>query len=318
MPIVPKGPYLDFELPVAELAQQIEDLMKNTNISSSDVKELVIKKEKLQKKIQKKLTPWNRVELARRAGRPYTLDFVESLFTDFIELHGDRHFGEDAAIVCGFARFQGQSVAIVGHQKGKDTKESIRRNFGSAHPEGYRKALRIFKMAEKFKIPLICFVDTAGAYPGIGAEERGQAQAIAENIKCMTTLEVPIIVIVIGEGGSGGALGIGVGDRILMLENAWYSVITPEGCAAILWKESSKKKEVSAALKLTAEDLLKLGIIDRIIPEPLGGAHWCPEDVFFTLKKALSEEFDALKNIETTELIGKRISKYAEIGVYSK
>jgi acetyl-CoA carboxylase carboxyl transferase subunit alpha len=316
--MVPKGPYLDFEQPVIELAQRIEDIMKNTNATSSDVKDLISKKEKLQKKIQKKLSPWDKVELARRAGRPYTLDYANNMLEDFIEIHGDRCYSDDPAIVTGLAKLNGNSVLVIGHQKGRDTQESIKRNFGMSHPEGYRKAARALKLAERFNIPVICFNDTPGAYPGIGAEERGQAQAIAENLKIMSTLEVPIIVVVIGEGASGGALGIGVGDRLLMLENACYYVITPEGCAAILWGDSAKKKDVSAVMKLTSDDLKNLNVIDKIIPEPLGGAHWNPDEMYTTLKKALIEELNVLKGLEKSELVEKRIEKYASMGIISE
>jgi len=314
--MVPKGPYLDFELPVVEMAQKIEDLMKTSNADSTAIKNLVLKKEKLQKKLQKKLTPWQKVELARRMGRPYTLDYAKNMFTDFIELHGDRCFADDKAIITGFAKLDGQTVMIVGNQKGNDTKESIKRNFGMSHPEGYRKAARAMKLAEKFNIPIICFNDTPGAYPGIGAEERGQAQAIAENLKLMSGLEVPIIIVVIGEGASGGALGIGLGDRLLMLQNACYYVITPEGCAAILWKDSAKKKDVSAAMKLTADDLYNLKVVDKIIPEPLGGAHWNPAEMYGTLKETLIKELLELSSLKKSKLIEKRVEKYASIGAF--
>jgi acetyl-CoA carboxylase carboxyl transferase subunit alpha len=315
MSTVPKGPYLDFELPVAELAHKIEDLMRSEDVTSEDVQKLILKKEKLQKKIHKELTPWDRVELARRAGRPYTLDIVENLFTDFVEIKGDRCFGDDPALVAGFAKLQGKSVAVLGHQKGRDTKESIQRNFGMAHPEGYRKALRVFKLAEKFKMPVICFIDTPGAYPGLGGEERGQAQAIAENLKVMSTLEVPVLCVVIGEGASGGALGIGVGDRLFMFENSWYSVITPEGCAAILWGENAKKKEVSSVMKLTATDLKDLGVVDKVIPEPLGGAHWDVEALYETLGPILVDALEDLSKLSPMDLVEQRVSKYSQIGV---
>jgi len=313
----PKGPYLDFELPVVELAQRIEDLIKDKNVTPEDVKALVIKKEKLQSKIHKKLTPWNRVELARRAGRPNTSDYINNIFTDFIELHGDRCYGDDAAIITGLGRINGEPVVVVGNQKGKDTKESIQRNFGMAHPEGYRKAARAFKMAEKFSLPVVSFIDTPGAYPGIGAEERGQAQAIAENLKLMSLLEVPIICIVIGEGASGGALGIGVGDRFLMLENAWYCVISPEGCAAILWGDNKKKVEMSSVMKLTAQDLAELNIVDKIIPEPLGGAHWDPVEAYQTVKSSIYAELQILQKTPITDVVDQRISKLSKIGVFS-
>ncbi|MBF0430838.1 MAG: acetyl-CoA carboxylase carboxyltransferase subunit alpha [Fibrobacteria bacterium] len=317
LPKVPKGPYLDFEQPVIELAHRIEDLMRNSNITSSDVKELISKKKKLQKKVHSKLTPWHRIELARRAGRPYTLDYATNIFSDFVEIHGDRRYADDPAMITGLAKLDNQSVVLVGTQKGKDTQESIKRNFGMANPEGYRKAARAFRLAEKFNIPVVSLIDTPGAYPGIGAEERGQAQSIAENLKIMATLKVPVVVVITGEGASGGALGIGVGDRILMLENSWYCVITPEACSAILWGDNSKKQEVCGVMKLTPDALKKLGIIDKIIPEPLGGAHWDPDLMYSTLKSALVQEISQLKKVSTDELIEQRISKFSSIGALS-
>ena len=316
MPI-PKGPHLEFEQPIVDLSMKIEDLLKNTEIKSSDVEDLIAKKDALQKKVASKLTAWNRVELARRSGRPYTLDYVASIFTDFVELHGDRYFGDDPALVCGLAKLDGQSVMILGHQKGKDTKESIRRNFGMAHPEGYRKALRCMKMAEKFHLPIITFIDTMGAYPGIGAEERGQAEAIARNLMEMSIMTVPILCVVIGEGASGGAIGIGIGDRLLMFENAWFGVISPESCSAILWGDSSKKVELSETMKITAPDLFDLKIVDRIIKEPLGGAHWDPEQMCRILKGVLTEELDALNKMNVDELVEKRIAKLSAMGQYA-
>ncbi|MEO6096314.1 MAG: acetyl-CoA carboxylase carboxyltransferase subunit alpha [Fibrobacteria bacterium] len=316
MPI-PKGPHLEFEQPVVELSMKIEDLLKTSEINATDVKDLLAKKESMQKKIASKLTAWNRVELSRRSGRPYTLDYVANIFTDFTELHGDRCFGDDPALVCGLAKFNGQSVMVMGHQKGKDTKESIRRNFGMAHPEGYRKALRCMKMAEKFHLPVITLIDTMGAYPGIGAEERGQAEAIAKNIMEMSVLKVPILCVVIGEGASGGAIGIGIGDRLLMLENAWFGVISPESCSAILWGDSSKKQDLSETMKITAADLYELKIIDRIIREPLGGAHWDPEQMYRILKGVLSEELEGLNKIKVDDLVEKRLAKVTSIGQFS-
>jgi len=296
---------------------KIEDLLKTSEITSTDVKDLQAKKESMQKKIASKLTAWNRVELSRRSGRPYTLDYVQHLFTDFVELHGDRCFGDDPALVCGLARFDGQSVMVMGHQKGKDTKESIRRNFGMAHPEGYRKALRCMKLAEKFGLPIITLIDTMGAYPGIGAEERGQAEAIARNIMEMSVMRVPILCVVIGEGASGGAIGIGIGDRLLMLENAWFGVISPESCSAILWGDSSKKVDLSETMKITAADLFDLKIVDRIVREPLGGAHWDPDQMYRTMKAALAEELEALKAMDVAELVEKRLAKVTAIGQYA-
>jgi len=316
MPI-PKGPHLEFEQPVVELAMKIEDLLKTGGITGSDVKELQSKKEALQHKNATKLTAWNRVELARRAGRPYTLDYVQNIFQDFVELHGDRCFGDDPALVAGLARLDGHSVVLVGQQKGRDTKESIRRNFGMAHPEGYRKALRVMKMAEKFRLPVIAFIDTPGAYPGVGAEERGQAEAIARNLMEMAVLETPIVAVVIGEGASGGALGIGVGDRILMLENSWFGVISPESCSAILWGDGSKKQDLSGTMRITASDLKDLKVVDRIVPEPLGGAHWEPEATYRFLKTALIEELDTLRLMDVRTLIEKRIAKYASMAQFT-
>jgi len=316
MPI-PKGPHLEFEQPVVELSIKIEDLLKTGEINQSDVKDLTAKKESMQKKIAGKLSAWNRVELSRRSGRPYTLDYLQNIFTDFIELHGDRCFGDDPALICGLARFDGRSVMVMGHQKGKDTKESIRRNFGMAHPEGYRKALRCMRLAEKFKLPIITLIDTMGAYPGVGAEERGQAEAIARNIMEMSVLKVPILCVVIGEGASGGAIGIGVGDRLLMMENAWFGVISPESCSAILWGDSSKKHELSETMKITATDLFELKIIDRIIREPLGGAHWDVEQMYRLLKGVLSEELEGLCKVDMDVLVEKRLAKMQAYGQFA-
>lgn len=315
---VPKGPHLEFEQPIVELAMKIEDLLKTGTVTDADVKSLLAKKEALQKKVASKLTPWNRIELARRAGRPFTLDYVNAIFTDFVELHGDRRFGDDPALICGLARLDDQSVMIIGQQKGRDTKESIRRNFGMANPEGYRKALRCMKLAEKFKLPVISFIDTPGAFPGLGAEERGQGEAIALNLMEMSVLRVPILAVVIGEGASGGALGIGVGDRLLMLENAWYGVISPESCSAILWGDSSKKQDLSGTMKITAEDLKALNVIDRIVPEPLGGAHWDPQAMAATLGEVLREELSRLMGVNIDSLLRKRADKYASMAQFAE
>lgn len=309
---------LDFEKPIVELERRIEELKHFTTREdidlTSEIKKLEDRLEKIKLEIFSNLTPWQRVQLARHPNRPYTLDYIGMLMTDFVELHGDRHFGDDNAIVCGLAKFNGKNIAVIGHQKGKDTKENLARNFGSAHPEGYRKALRIMKLAEKFGLPIVIFIDTPGAYPGIGAEERGQAEAIAYNLKEMTTLATPIIAFVIGEGGSGGALGIGLADRVYVLENAYYSVISPEGCAAILWKERSKAPEAAAALKLTAEDLYKLRIIDGIIKEPLGGAQRDKDETAKNIKKTLSESLAELAKLDKKELTEKRYAKFRNIG----
>jgi acetyl-CoA carboxylase carboxyl transferase subunit alpha len=316
------GSGLDFEKPILELERKIGEL-KNFATSerldlTKDIQRLEEHLEKLKKDIYENLTPWQRVQIARHPKRPYTLDYIEMIMTDFIELHGDRLFGDDRALIGGLAKLDGQNLIVVGHQKGKDTKESIKRNFGCAHPEGYRKALRLFKMAEKFHFPVVSFIDTPGAYPGIGAEERGQAEAIAQNLSVMPILKTPILVIVIGEGGSGGALGIGVGDRICILENAYYSVISPEGCAAILWKERKKAPEAAQALRLTAKDLLNLGVVDEVIPEPLGGAHRNPQEAAQNVKEAIVRHLKELKQLPIDELVELRYEKFRKIGVFKE
>jgi len=311
---------LDFERPILELEKKIEELKIFTSQRkidlSNEIKKLEEKLNQLRKDIYGNLSAWQRIQIARHPQRPYTLDYINLMMTDFIELHGDRTFGDDKAIVTGLAKLDGQKICIIGHQKGRGTKENLLRNFGCAHPEGYRKSLRCMKLAEKFKIPLVSFIDTPGAYPGIGAEERGQAHAIAENLREMANLTIPIIVCVIGEGGSGGALGIGVGDRILILENAYYSVISPEGCAAILWRDSSKAPEAAEALKLTAKDLLKFGIIDEIIPEPLGGAHRDPKMTADNIKQAIKRNLNELCQISIERLLKLRYEKFRKIGVF--
>lgn len=312
---VPKGPHLEFEQPVVELAMKIEDLLKTGGVTDADVRSLQAKKEALQKKIAAKLSPWNRIELARRAGRPFTLDYVKSIFTDFVELHGDRAFGDDPAMIAGLARLDGQSVAIVGQQKGRDTKESIRRNFGMANPEGYRKALRVMKLAERFGLPVISFIDTPGAFPGLGAEERGQGEAIAVNLMEMAVLRTPILAVVIGEGASGGALGIGVGDRVIMLENAWYSVISPENCSTILWRSWDQKARAAEAMKLTASDMLGQGLIDGIIQEPVGGAHANWDEMFANVKGEILKQISILKPMDANVRVSKRIDKFCKMGV---
>ncbi len=310
---------LDFEKPIAELEKKIQELrhfISDKKIDlSSEVRRLEDKLEHLKKDTYANLTPWQMVQLARHPQRPYTLDYISMLMTDFIEVHGDRAFGDDKAIVCGFARFDNQKVAVIGHQKGRDTKENLKRNFGCAHPEGYRKALRMMQLAEEFDLPVIIFIDTPGAYPGIGAEERGQSQAIATNLREMASMATPIISIVIGEGGSGGALGVGVADRVYVLENSYYSVISPEGCAAILWKDGSKAPEAAAVLKLTGEDLLRLKVIDGIIPEPLGGAHRNPEKTAQNIKEILVKEIRELKNLKREDLLEARYNKFRGMGV---
>lgn len=268
------------------------------------------------KRVTASLTPWQRCLLARHPERPYTLDYIRELFSDWLEIHGDRHFADDPAIVAGFARFDGQSVAIVGHQKGRDTKERLFRNFGQPKPEGYRKALRVMELANKFGRSIICFVDTPGAYPGIDAEERGQAEAIAVNLRTMAMLEVPVIVVITGEGGSGGALAIGVGDRVLMMEHAIYSVISPEGCAAILWKNQAEVQRSAEALRLTASDMLKFRVIDEIITEPLGGAHMAPKLAIRGVGQALRRHLAEVSRFKPKELPHRRYQRFRAFGVY--
>ena len=270
------------------------------------------------RRVTSDLTPWQRCCMARHVERPYTLDFIRGMFTDWVELHGDRTFSDDPAIVAGLARLDGESVAVVGHQKGRDTRDRLYRNFGQPRPEGYRKALRIMMMAEKFAIPIVSFIDTQGASPGIDAEERGQAEAIARNLREMAAIETPIVVIVTGEGGSGGALAIGVGDRIMMLEHSIYSVISPEGCAAILWKDQAEVQQAASALRLTAQDLLRLGVIDEIIPEPLGGAHMDPALAIRNVAGALRRSLAVLRRIKRDELPRRRFAKFRAMGQFSE
>ena len=311
---------LEFEKPILDLEKQIAELKdfsaKGKVGLDGEVRSLEKKLHELREEVYGKLTPWQRVQIARHPKRPYTLDYIGMMMSDFVELHGDRVFADDKAMIGGFASLDGQTVCIVGHQKGRDTKENLMRNFGSAHPEGYRKAMRLMKLAEKFHRPIVSFIDTPGAYPGIGAEERGQAHAIAENLKQMIDLKIPIVVVVIGEGGSGGALGIGVGDRVLVLENAYYSVISPEGCAAILWKDRSRAPEAADTLRLTSQELLELGVIDEIIPEPLGGAHQDAGQVGATLKQSLLKQLKALSQMSEEDLLEKRYEKFRKMGVF--
>ena len=310
---------LDFEKPILELERKVQELKTYSSDKkmdlSSEIKRLEEKLEKLKSATYQGLSPWHRVQLARHPQRPYTLDYIGMIMTDFLEIHGDRLFADDKALICGLAKIDGIKVMVMGHQKGRSTKENIMRNFGCAHPEGYRKALRLMQMAEKFDVPVIALIDTPGAYPGIGAEERGQAQAIALNLREMGQIKTPIISVVIGEGGSGGALGVGVTDRILVLENAYYSVISPEGCAAILWKDSSKANEAASVLKLTAQDLLSLGIIDEIVPEPLGGAHRDVQKIAAALKEALKRNVTELAQLSKDKLLKLRYEKFRKMGV---
>jgi len=309
---------LDFEKPIIELEQKIQEMKKlsDTLDIEDEIKSLEEKVQQLQDQIYNNLSRWQIVQIARHPERPYTLDYIQKITTDFIELHGDRCFGDDKALVGGFAKLNGETVMVIGQQKGRDTKSNLYRNFGMMNPEGYRKALRLMKLAEKFEKPVITFLDTPGAYPGIGAEERGQAEAIARNLFEMSKLRVPIIVVIIGEGASGGALGIGVGDRILMLEYCWYSVISPESCSSILWRSWDYKEQAAEALKLTAKDLIQFKIIDRIIPEPRGGAHRNPEQAALILKEALIDELNKLKKIKIDKLLEMRLEKFLNMGVY--
>ncbi len=311
---------LEFEKPIIELEQKIEEMRKYAdNLGIADeITTLEKKVDQLRESIFTNLTRWQRVQLARHPDRPYTLDYIHLMTEDFVELHGDRLFGDDKAIVGGLARIGDQPVVILGHQKGRDTKSNVFRNFGMPNPEGYRKALRLMHLAAKFKRPVITLLDTPGAYPGLGAEERGQAEAIARNLFEMSHLPVPIIVVIIGEGASGGALGIGVGDRILMFENSWYSVIAPESCSSILWRSWEYKEQAAEALKLTASDLLEQKIIDRIVPEPPGGAHRNHEMVASTLKKILLEELRALQKIKPDKLVEKRVEKFSKMGAWKE
>lgn len=311
---------LEFEKPIYELEQKIEEIKNiSDNVDVSDeVKTLEKKVRQLRENIFSNLTRWQRVQLARHPERPYTLDYIERMTTDFVELHGDRAFGDDKAIVGGFAKLDDQPVMIIGQQKGRDTKSNLYRNFGMPNPEGYRKALRLMKLAAKFHRPIITMLDTPGAFPGLEAEERGQAEAIARNLFEMSHLPVPIIVVIIGEGASGGALGIGVGDRMLMLENTWYSVIAPESCSSILWKSWEYKEQAAEALRLTAPDLLEQKIIDRIIPEPLGGAHRNPEQAAQIVRDTIVEELKILRKLKPEKLIEKRVEKFCTMGAWNE
>jgi acetyl-CoA carboxylase carboxyl transferase subunit alpha len=311
---------LDFEKPIVELERQIENLREIAESRDLDVHDeiapLEAKLATLRREIYGGLSPMQRVQVARHPRRPYTLDYIERVFTDFVELKGDRLFRDDPAIIGGWARLAGDPVVVIGHQKGRDTKQNLQRNFGMPHPEGYRKALRLMHMAERFDAPVITLIDTPGAYPGLGAEERGQAQAIAHNLEEMAALEIPFVAVVIGEGGSGGALALGVADRLLMLENAIYSVISPEGCAAILWNDATQKERAAEALRLTARDLQDLGVIDEIVPEPPGGAHADPDAAAKALAAALTTHITDLKRLDSKERIRLRANKYRRMGQF--
>lgn len=311
---------LEFEKPIVNLERQLAELRDRAADSdidmSSEMKRIEDKLTKMKGEVYRNLTPWQRVQIARHTQRPFMLDYVEHSFDDFLELHGDRHIGEDEAMPGGFARLEGRKVMVIGHQKGRDTKENLRRNFGSAHPEGYRKALRLMKMAEKFNIPVVTLIDTPGAYPGIEAEERNIAEAIAFNLREMMMLRVPVVAVVIGEGGSGGALGIGVADRVLMMENSYYSVISPEGCAAILWKDRKYATEAATALKLSAVDLMGLKIIDEVIPEPMGGAHHDHVAAASNLKRQVIKHLTELETYDKDTLLKKRYDKFRSFGEF--
>ncbi len=313
---------LEFEKPIVELEKRIADMRSYAEVEHVDLSEEITRLERKAKKLRDEiysdLTRWQRVQLARHPDRPYTLDYIERLFTDWIELHGDRTFADDKSIVAGFALFEGRNVAVIGHQKGRDTRDRIYRNFGQPHPEGYRKALRIMHLAARFHRPVITFIDTPGAFPGIGAEERGQAEAIAVNLREMSVLPVPIVSVVIGEGGSGGALGIGVADRIYAQENAWYSVITPEGCASILWRTRDEAARAADAMRVAARDLEKMGIVDGIVPEPNGGAHRDPEAAAAEVGLVIRESLDDLSSISADDLVDYRIVKYARMGRFQE
>jgi len=313
---------LNFEKPIAELEKKIEELRSFTSREdidlSGEIKKLEDRLKKVKQEIFKNLTPWQRVQIARHPKRLYTLDYIDLMMTDFLELRGDRLYGDDKAIVAGVAKIDKRKIVIIGQQKGKDTKENLMRNFGSAHPEGYRKAMRIMELAEKFNLPIVVFIDTPGAYPGIGAEERGQAEAIARNLFKMCMLRTPIIIFVIGEGGSGGALGVGVGDKLYVLEYSYYSVISPEGCAAILWKERSRAPDAAKALKLTGKDLCELGIIDDMVKEPLGGAHRNPQEMAENIKTIIKKDLDSFRDVDKDKLVKKRYEKFRKMGIFQQ
>ncbi len=321
--MVSNGVYrYDFEKPIAELEHRLQDLRKGSDKTSRQldgaaVRNLESQLEQLKRKVYGSLTAWQRVQLARHPLRPYTLDYVQMIMADFIELHGDRLYGDDKALVGGVARLNGQRLVVLGHQKGRDTKENLMRNFGSAHPEGYRKALRLMRLAEKCRLPVVVFIDTPGAYPGIGAEERGQAHSIAFNMREMARLKTSVYVCVIGEGGSGGALGVGVGDWVAMLENAYYSVISPEGCAAILWRDRARAPDAAEALKMTGPDLLEMKLVDEVIDEPSGGAHHDPNMVAQGVKESIQRFWKSIGSRPVEELVKQRYERFRRIGVWT-
>jgi acetyl-CoA carboxylase carboxyl transferase subunit alpha len=313
---------LDFERPLIQLERQIQDLDSHADDAGVDIaaelRKLRQNHSAMLKKIYAKLTPWNVVKVARHPGRPQSIDYIRAIVKEFCELHGDRHYGDDPAIITGFGRIRNQKCLIVAHHKGKDTRERIACHFGCAHPEGYRKAMLKMRLAEKFELPIVTLVDTPGAYPGIGAEERGQAEAIAVNLREMSRLKVPIVSVVIGEGGSGGALGIGVADRVLMMQYAWYSVISPEGCAAILWKTGAAAEKAAEALRLTAPDNLKLGTVDEVIEEPMGGAHRDPQAAYTAVEEAISQGIKELKRFKVENLVSKRFERLRGLGQFTQ
>ncbi len=313
---------LEFERPILELETKIQELKQFAQVEhvdfAAEIARLERKIARLQEEIFSNLTPWQRTQIARHPSRPYAMDHLRLMLTDFLELHGDRAFSDDKAIVGGFARLDGMGLVVIGHQKGRDTKEKLARNFAMANPEGYRKALRLMKLAEKFGKPILTLVDTPGAYPGLGAEERGQAEAIARNLREMSELRTPIVVVITGEGGSGGALGIAVGDVVLMLEYAIYSVISPEGCASILWRDPAKAPEAAAAMGITAQTLKRLALIDEIVPEPAGGAHRNHQETASTLKGFLVKAFDRLRRLPVEELLEQRYQKFRRMGVFEE
>jgi len=314
--------WFDFEKDIVELIEQLEKAKETHEKGKLDMTDMISsiesKVEEAKQAIYTNLTGWQKVQISRHPDRPYTLDYIENIATDFIELHGDRHVKDDKAIVGGFANIDGKPFMIIGQQKGRNTKQRQLRNFGMASPEGYRKALRLMKMAEKFNIPVVTLIDTPGAFPGLEAEERGQGEAIARNIIEMCRLKVPIICVIIGEGASGGALGIGVGDRVLMMENTWYSVISPESCSSILWKSWEYKEQAAESLKLTSTDMKKMKLVDDVIPEPLGGAHYDKETAFKTVEQYIMKAFNELKDLSTVDLVAQRMDKYSKMGEYKE
>jgi acetyl-CoA carboxylase carboxyl transferase subunit alpha len=314
--------YLEFEKPIAELEKKIEELTLFTSSGNIDLEEEILKLHKksdqLRAEIYSRITPWQKAQISRHPNRPYTLDYIEAMLTDFLEMHGDRAFADDPAIVSGMAKLDGSPIVVIGHQKGRTTKEKIYRNFGMPNPEGYRKALRVMRFAERFSKPLLTFIDTPGAYPGIGAEERGQGESIARNLSVMSQLKTPILTVVIGEGGSGGALALGVADRVLMLEHSTYSVISPEGCAAILWNNGAKASEAAELLKITAQDLFQMKVTDEVVEEPIGGAHRDPRRAAELLKESVVRNLAEIRNVPIDDLVKQRYERLRRIGTFDE